>query len=71
MTREVMEDSGLACRWGRRLELVSHTGHSRPCLGLCEDVEVGVGGLKTRHPIFVVELIVILIGTTISGLSHS
>lgn len=33
------------------LELVSHTGHSRPFLGLCEDVEVAIGGLKTRHPV--------------------
>lgn len=55
MTREVMEDAGLAIRRGPRLELVSHTGHSRPFLGLCKDVKVAVGGLKTRHPIFVVE----------------
>ena len=55
MTREVMEDAGLAMRRGPKLELVSHTGHSRPFLGLCEDVEVAIGGLKTRHPIFVVE----------------
>ena len=55
MTREIMEDAGLAMRQGPRLELVSHTGHSRPFLGLCEDVEVTIGGLKTRHPIFVVE----------------
>ena len=55
MTREVMEDAGLAMRQGPKLELVSHTGHSRPFLGLCEDVEVAIGGLKTRHPIFVVE----------------
>ena len=55
MTREVMEDAGLAMRKGPKLELVSHTGHSRPFLGLCKDVEVAIGGLKTRHPIFVVE----------------
>lgn len=55
MTREIMEDTGLAMRQGPKLELVSHTGHSRPFLGLCEDVEVAIGGLKTRHPIFVVE----------------
>lgn len=28
MTKEVMEDAGLAMRQGLRLELVSHTGHS-------------------------------------------
>ena len=55
MTREVMEDAGLAIRKGLKLELVSHTGHSQPFLGLCEDVEVAIGGLKTRHPIFVME----------------
>ena len=55
MTKEVMEDAGLAMRQGPRLELVSHTGHSWPFLGLCEDVEVAVGSWKTRHPIFVVE----------------
>ena len=43
-----MEDAGLAMRKGSKLELVSHTGHSRPFLGLCEDVEVAIGGLKTR-----------------------
>ncbi len=55
MTREVMEDAGLAMRRGPKLELVSHTGHNRSFLGLCEDVEVVIGGLKTRHPIFVVD----------------
>ena len=55
MTREVMEDAGLAMQRGLKLELVSHTGHSRLFLGLCEDVEVSIGGLKTRYPIFVVE----------------
>ena len=35
--------------------MVSHTGYSRPYLGLCEDVEVAIKELKTRYPIFVVE----------------
>lgn len=52
MTREVMQDAGLAMRRGPKLELVSHTGHSRPFLGLCEEVEVVIGGLETRHSIF-------------------
>ena len=55
MTQEVIEDAGLAMQRGPKLELVSHSGHSRLFLGLCEDVEVVIGGLKTRHPIFVVE----------------
>ncbi len=38
-----------------KLELVSHTSHSRFFIGLCKDVEVAVEGLKTRHPIFVIE----------------
>ena len=50
-----MEDAGLAIRRGRKLELISHTGHSRPFLGLCKDVEVAIGGLKKKQPIFVVE----------------
>ena len=55
MTREVMGDAGLAMRKGPKIELVSHTGHSQLFLGFCKDVEVAIGGLKTRHPIFVVE----------------
>lgn len=55
MTTDMMEDAGLAMRKGPKLELVSYIEHSRPFLGLCEDVEVVIGGLKTRHPIFVLE----------------
>ena len=55
MTKAVMEEAGLAIRSGSRLELISHTGHFQSFLGLFEDVEVAVGGLKTRHPIFVME----------------
>ncbi len=55
MTRELMEDANLAMRQGPKLDFVSHTGHIRPFLGLCEDVEVAIGRLKTKNPIFVVE----------------
>ena len=55
MTREVMENAGLAMRRSPKLELVSHTIHSCSFLGLCEDVEVAIRRLKTRHPIFVIE----------------
>ncbi len=55
MTKELMEDANLAMRRGPKLELVSHTGHSRPIISHCEDVGVAVEGLKTRHPIFIVE----------------
>ena len=36
--------------------MVSHIGHSRSFLGLYEDVEVVIRGLKTKYPIFVVEV---------------
>ena len=55
MTRKLMEEVNLIMRKGLKLELVSHTGHSRPFLKLCENVEVAIKGLKTRHPIFVAE----------------
>ena len=54
-TRKLIEDANLAMRRGFKLELVSHTGHSCSFFGLCEDVKVTIGGLKTGHPIFVVE----------------
>ena len=53
--REVIEDAGLAMRHRPKLELVFHTSYSRPVLGLCEDVELAIEGLKTRHPIFIIE----------------
>ena len=55
MTRQVMEDEGFALRLGPKLELISHTGHSCPFLGLCKDVKVAIRGLRTKQPIFVVE----------------
>ncbi len=55
MTKALMEEASLVMRSGPRLKLISYTGHFRPFLGLSEDVEVAIGGLKTRHPIFVLE----------------
>ncbi len=55
MTREVMEYAGLAIWCSPKLEQVSNTSQSCLFLGLCKDIEVAIGGLKTRHPIFVVE----------------
>ncbi len=55
MTCELMQDADLAIRRSPKLELVSYTGHSYLFLGFCEDVEVAIGGLKTRQPIFVVD----------------
>ncbi len=42
-------------RRGPKLELVFHTGNSHFLLGFCKDVELTIGGLKTKHPIFVVK----------------
>lgn len=53
--RKLIEEVNLAMKKGLKLELVSHTAHSWPFLGLCEDIEVAIGGLKTRQPIFVIE----------------
>lgn len=38
-----------------RLELVTHTGHHRPFLGVCENVAVNVGGPIIPTPVFIVE----------------
>ena len=51
-----MEYANLAIKRRPKLELISHTSHSRPFFDLCEDIQVAIGGLKTRHPIFVVEI---------------
>lgn len=55
MTRQLIKKANLAMREELKLKLVSQSGYSRPFLGLCEDVKVAIGGLKTRHPIFVVK----------------
>ena len=55
VTCEVIEDIKLAMQWDPKLELVSHTCHSRSFHGFCEDVEVIIKRWKTRHPIFVIE----------------
>lgn len=55
ITREIMKDISLAIWQSLKLELVFHTGHNHLFLGFYEDVEVVIRGLKTRHPIFVVE----------------
>ena len=50
-----MENVNFLIRQGLKLMLVLYTCHSRPFLGLCEDLNIGIGELKTRHPIFVME----------------
>lgn len=56
MTRELMEDVNLAMRQGDKLELIPHTGHNQHFFCLCENIEIAIRGLKTRHPIFVIEV---------------
>lgn len=55
MTREIIEDIGLAIQRGPKLELGSYTGHNYSFLDLCKDFEVLIGGLKTKNPIFIIE----------------
>lgn len=55
MTKKVMNTAGLIMRQGPRLELVTHTGHHCPFIGVCEEVSINVGGLIIYTPVFVVE----------------
>lgn len=42
-------------RQGLKFELVLYRGHSQPFCGFCKDVEVTIGELKTRYPIFMIK----------------
>lgn len=55
LRKEVMKSAGLAMRQSLCLELIFHISHGQSFLGLCKDVEMRVGSLKTKHPIFVVK----------------
>lgn len=55
MTRKIIEDISLAIQRDLKLELVYHISHSRFFLSFCEDIKVSMGGLKTRHSIFILE----------------
>lgn len=55
MTRKIIEDLKLAIRQRSKLKLVLYTGYCRPFLDFCENIEIVIGGLKTRHFIFIVE----------------
>lgn len=46
ITCKVIENAGLAMQQGPKLELISYTGHSRSFLGLGEEVEVAIRGLR-------------------------
>ena len=49
--RELMEEANLAMKKRLKLELVPYTSHNRLYRGICENVEVDIRELKTRHPI--------------------
>ena len=53
--KKLMKEANLAMRKRPKLELVSHTGQSQLFLRFCEYVEIAIGRLKTKHPIFVIE----------------
>lgn len=55
ITRKVIEVARLAMQRSLKLELVSHTGHNHSFFSLYTDIEIGIGSLKIRHSIFVIE----------------
>lgn len=55
ITSEVIEDAGLAMQQGPKLKLVSHTWQSHLFHSFCENVEMVMGRLKIKHPIFIME----------------
>lgn len=50
-----MKDANLAIKQSLKLELALYKSHSCFFYGFFEDVKVTIGGLKIKHPIFVVE----------------
>ena len=55
MTHSIVKEEGLAMRPYPDVNLVSHSGERRPFLGVCEDVEISIGGVKGMHHVFVIE----------------
>lgn len=53
--KEIIKDVKLGIKRSSQLELVFHIDHKELFLNLCENVEVVVSNLKTRHLIFVIE----------------
>ena len=65
MTKEVRERFDLPIRMGPALRLISHTSHKREFIGVCEDVDVAIGGVVTTQNIFVVNSVdhLLVLGT--------
>ena len=55
MTEEIREIFDLPILVGPALRLISHSGHKREFLGVCEDVDVTIGGVVSCQNIFVVD----------------
>ena len=55
MTSKLMHQAGLSWRPAPHLGLVSHTGHRKHFDGVCENVEINIGGLKSFQQVFVVD----------------
>ena len=55
MVRSIAEAGGLPIRTNPRLALISYGQAAHKFVGVCEDVIVAIGGVKTKTAIFVVE----------------
>ena len=65
MTNEVRKKFNLPMRPAPALQLISHTGHRRDFLGVCEEIDVSIGRVTTKQHIFVVNSVdhVLVLGT--------
>lgn len=55
MTRKLMENTNLAIGQRAKLELVSYINNCPSFHSLYEDTKIAIGGLKTKHLIFVIK----------------
>lgn len=55
MTHDIVKAESLPMRPYPDINLVSHSGDRRPFMGICEDVELSIGGVAGQHHIFVID----------------
>ena len=55
MTSKVAKSTGLAIRPNPNLNIISHSGHRRGFIGICEGAKVRIKGVTSYKPIFVVD----------------
>ena len=55
MTRKLIEDANLDIKQTPKLELVSNTNYSGLFFSFCEDMEIVLEELKTKHLIYVIK----------------